>query len=81
MDQDHREDSPFDMVMVAWAVVICALRVAGYKSEFYQGIAHIFVGTVLGYSIATMRSWYWWMFGAMTAVETVMATITFFLKR
>ena len=60
-----------DTILVIVSIVIGGFRVAGYKSEFYQGIAHIYVGALLGAAIVANRYLYWTLFTLLTILEVL----------
>lgn len=68
---------------VAWAVltaaslILGALRIAGFKSEFYQAVAHVFVGGLFGAAIVTGEKNYWLSSLGLTAVEISVFAATF----
>ncbi len=44
------------LLVVAFALVLGAIRLLGHKSQLYQATAHLFVGALFGVFIATWRA-------------------------
>jgi hypothetical protein len=68
---NRRHDVIF--VMVALAVCLGVLRVAGVIDLAYQAVAHCYVGGLFGFAIAGTAPMRWWCLFlaiALTALET-----------
>ena len=59
------------VALLGTSIVIGLLRVFGFKSEFYQAIAHVFVGGLFGAAIATGNRQLWCLGIGLTVVEVV----------
>jgi hypothetical protein len=59
------------------SVVFAQLRISGEKGEFFQAMAHVFVGILIGLGcIRTPSRWlYWGLAIGLSAIEVVVAIL------
>lgn len=58
-------------LVIAAAFMLAFCRVDGFKGEAFQALAHCFTFTLFGYGLGTGNRLAWWLFGALTVVESL----------